>query len=81
MDDRRAVRRSLVSENLTPVGRVYYSFSSFLCVPHAVSEGAADALGNQAGEGAVSRVAEQAGFGHVERVAETPFNIVYEARA
>lgn len=70
-----------VSENLTPVGRVYYSFSSFLCVPHAVSEGAADALGNQAGEGAVSRVAEQAGFGHVERVAETPFNIVYEARA
>ena len=70
-----------VSENLTPVGRVYYSFSSFLCVPHAVSEGAADALGNQAGEGAISRVAEQAGFGHVERVAETPFNIVYEARA
>ncbi|TQM44971.1 class I SAM-dependent methyltransferase [Pseudonocardia cypriaca] len=70
-----------VSENLTPVGRVYYSFSSFLCVPHAVSEGAEDALGNQAGEGAVSRVAEQAGFGHVERVAETPFNIVYEARA
>jgi SAM-dependent methyltransferase len=70
-----------VAENLTPVGRVYYSFSTFLCVPHAVSEGAVDALGNQAGERAVSRVAEQAGFGHVARVAETPFNIVYEARA
>jgi 2-polyprenyl-3-methyl-5-hydroxy-6-metoxy-1,4-benzoquinol methylase len=70
-----------VSENLTPVGRVYYSFSSFLCVPHAVSEGAADPLGNQAGEEAVGRVVEQAGFGHVARVAETPFNIVYEARA
>jgi len=69
-----------VAENLTPVGRVYYSFSSFLCVPHAVSEGAADALGNQAGEGAVARVAERAGFGHVARVAETPFNIVYEVR-
>jgi len=47
----------------------------------AVSEGAADALGNQAGEGAVARVVEQAGFRHVARVAETPFNIVYEARA
>jgi hypothetical protein len=38
-------------------------------------------LRGQAGEGAVCRVVEQAGFGHVARVAETPFNIVYEARA
>lgn len=35
-------------DNLTPVGRVYYSASTFLCVPHAISEGADDALGNQA---------------------------------
>lgn len=69
-----------VSENLTPVGRVYYSFSSFLCVPHAVSEGAAEALGNQAGEPPIARLVEQAGFGTFRRVAETPFNIVYEAR-
>jgi hypothetical protein len=41
-----------VAENLNPVGRVYYSFSTFLCVPHAISEGAGadDPLGNQAGE-------------------------------
>ncbi|HEY5785415.1 MAG TPA: class I SAM-dependent methyltransferase [Microlunatus sp.] len=69
-----------VTENLTPVGRLYYSFSTFLCVPHALSEGAPDPLGNQAGEQQIARVMEQAGFGRFQRVAETPFNLVYEAR-
>jgi SAM-dependent methyltransferase len=69
-----------VADNLTPVGRLYYSFSTFLCVPHAISEQAADALGNQAGEAPIARIVEQAGFGGFRRVAETPFNIVYEAR-
>ncbi|GAA3382992.1 class I SAM-dependent methyltransferase [Cryptosporangium minutisporangium] len=69
-----------VAENLTPVGRVYYSASTFLCVPHAVSEGAADALGNQAGEAGVETVVRAAGFRTFRRVAETPFNLVYEAR-
>ena len=70
-----------VAENLTPVGRVYYSFSTFLCVPHAISEGADDALGNQAGEAADRAVCvEAAGFRTFRRVAETPFNLVYEAR-
>lgn len=70
----------VVADNLTPVGRLYYSLSTFLCVPHAISEGAPDALGNQAGEQAVAQVAEAAGFGQFRRVTETPFNIVYEAR-
>jgi SAM-dependent methyltransferase len=69
-----------VAENLTPVGRVYYSFSTFLCVPHAVSEGADDALGNQAGEAPIGAVVRDAGFRTFRRVAETPFNLVYEAR-
>ena len=34
-----------VSENLNPVGRVYYSFSTFLCVPNAVSQGGRHTLG------------------------------------
>jgi SAM-dependent methyltransferase len=70
-----------VAENLNPVGRVYYSFSTFLCVPHAISEGAGEALGNQAGEAPVRSVVEAAGFGTFRRAAQTPFNIVYEARA
>jgi SAM-dependent methyltransferase len=69
-----------VAENLTPVGRVYYSFSTFLCVPHAIAEGADNALGNQAGEAAIGNVVEAAGFRTFRRVAETPFNLVYEAR-
>ena len=69
-----------VADNLNPVGRVYYSFSTFLCVPHAISEGADDALGNQAGEDAIGAVVREAGFGTFRRVAETPFNLVYEAR-
>ena len=69
-----------LADNLTPVGRMYYSFSSYLCVPHAVSEGATDALGNQAGEAPIADVVRAAGFGSFSRVAQTPFNIVYAAR-
>ena len=69
-----------VADNLTPVGRVYYNFSTFLCVPHAISEGAADALGNQAGEAPIGKLVSEAGFGTFQQVAETPFNLVYEAR-
>ncbi|GAA4454972.1 class I SAM-dependent methyltransferase [Phytohabitans houttuyneae] len=69
-----------VSDNLNPVGRVYYSFSAFLCVPNALSQEGGYSLGAQAGEEPVRRLATDAGFGSFRRVAETPFNIVYEAR-
>jgi SAM-dependent methyltransferase len=69
-----------VADNLNPVGRVYYSFSTFLCVPNAVSQGGARTLGAQAGEAAIRRVTEEAGFTRFRRAAETPFNIVYEVR-
>ena len=69
-----------VTENLNPVGRVYYSFSTFLCVPNALSQDGGYSLGAQAGEEPVRRLAADAGFTRFRRVAETPFNIVYEAR-
>jgi len=69
-----------VSDNLNPVGRVYYSFSTFLCVPNAMSQMGGYSLGAQAGEAAMRRVATDAGFTRFRRVAETPFNIVYEVR-
>ena len=34
-----------VAENLNPVGRVYYSFSTFLCVPNALSQDGGYSLG------------------------------------
>ena len=67
-------------DNLNPVGRVYYSFSSFLCVPNARSQPGEYALGAQAGEAAIRQVAGQAGFSRFRRAAETPFNAVFEAR-
>jgi 2-polyprenyl-3-methyl-5-hydroxy-6-metoxy-1,4-benzoquinol methylase len=69
-----------VSENLNPVGRVYYSFSAFLCVPSALSQDGGYSLGAQAGEEPIRRLAGDAGFRRFRRVAENPFNIVYEAR-
>jgi ubiquinone/menaquinone biosynthesis C-methylase UbiE len=69
-----------LAENLNPVGRVYYSGSTFLCVPNARSQPGGYALGAQAGEKAIRQVAERAGFTRFRRAAETPFNAVYEAR-
>jgi ubiquinone/menaquinone biosynthesis C-methylase UbiE/transcriptional regulator with XRE-family HTH domain len=69
-----------VADNMNPVGRVYYSFSTFLCVPNALSQKGGYALGAQAGEPAIRRLATDAGFSRFGRVAETPFNIVYEIR-
>jgi len=69
-----------VESNLNPVGRLYYSFSTFLCVPNAISQTGGYALGAQAGEAAIRQVVTDAGFTRFRRVAETPFNLVFEAR-
>jgi ubiquinone/menaquinone biosynthesis C-methylase UbiE len=66
--------------NMNPVGRVYYNFSTLLCVPNAMSQPGGYTLGAQAGEPAIRRLVTQAGFTRFRRAAETPFNIVYEVR-
>jgi len=69
-----------VEENLTPVGRAYYSFSTLLCTPSALSQGDGMALGAQAGEARIRDVVTTGGFTSFRRAAETPFNMVFEAR-
>ena len=69
-----------LSENLNPVGRVYYSFSTLLCTPCSRSQEVGLCLGAQSGEARIKEVATLAGFSRFRRAAETPFNIVYEAR-
>jgi SAM-dependent methyltransferase len=69
-----------VKDNLNPVGRVYYSFSTLLCTPCSRSQEVALCLGAQAGEKRIGEVVKQAGFTRFRRATETPFNIVYEAR-
>jgi ubiquinone/menaquinone biosynthesis C-methylase UbiE len=69
-----------VTGNMNPVGRVYYNFSTLLCVPNALSQPGGYALGAQAGEAAIRQVVTDAGFTRFRRATETPFNLVYEVR-
>jgi SAM-dependent methyltransferase len=69
-----------IEDNLNPVGRAYYGFSTFLCTPSSLSQEVGLALGAQAGEGQIRAVVERGGFTRFSRVAETPFNLVFEAR-
>ena len=69
-----------LKDNLNPVGRVYYSFSTLLCTPCSRSQEVALCLGAQAGEARIKEVATKAGFSRFRRATETPFNIVYEVR-
>jgi len=69
-----------LKDNLNPVGRVYYSFSTLLCTPCSRSQEVGLCLGAQAGEGRIREVVNKAGFSRFRRATETPFNIVYEAR-
>ncbi len=69
-----------IEDNLNPVGRAYYSFSTFLCTPSSLSQEVGLALGAQAGEARIRDVTAAAGFTRFRRVAETPFNAVYEVR-
>src|SRR5437764_204828 len=69
-----------VEDNLNPVGRAYYGFSTLLCTPASLSQEVGLALGAQAGEARIRDVVTAAGFTRFRRVAETPFNNVFEAR-
>jgi hypothetical protein len=66
-------------QNHNPVGRVFYSASTMLCVPHSLSQGG-PALGAQAGESRLRDVATRGGWKAFRRATETPFNLVLEAR-
>ncbi len=70
-----------VGENAGVIGRLYYSISTTVCCAHAISEEAHDALGAQAGEARLADVFAQPDFTHWRRAAESPFNLVFEARA
>ncbi len=67
-------------ENHNGVGRVFYSASTMLCVPHSLAfQG--PGLGAQAGESRLREVVVGGGgFTRFRRATETPFNMVLEAR-
>ncbi|WP_367870764.1 class I SAM-dependent methyltransferase [Luteolibacter sp. Populi] len=69
-----------LAENLNPVGRLYYSFSTMVCTPGSRSQEVGLALGAQAGEKRLRAVVEEGGFTRFRRATETPVNLVLEAR-
>ncbi len=69
-----------LEDNLNPVGRIFYSASTLICIPNSRSQDVGLALGAQAGEARIRTVAEDGGFTRFRRAAETPFNAVYEVR-
>jgi SAM-dependent methyltransferase len=69
-----------LKDNLNPVGRVYYSFSTLLCTPCSRSQEVGLCLGAQAGEKRIRDVVTSGGFSRFRRATETPFNLIYEAR-
>lgn len=69
-----------LEQNLNPVGRVFYSFSTAICVPSSLSQENGVGLGAQAGEARLREVVTAGGFTHFRRATETPFNLILEAR-
>ncbi len=70
-----------LKDNLNPVGRIFYGASTMICTPASQSQEVGLCLGAQAGEMRLRKVALDAGFSHFRRATETPFNMVFEARA
>ena len=52
-----------VEDNLNPIGRLYYGFSTLVCTPGSLSQPGRAGLGTQAGEAALREVLQAGGFG------------------
>ena len=68
-----------LEDNLNPLGRLFYSVSSIVCVPASLNENG-PALGAQAGEERIAEIVKSVGFSKFHRATQTPFNLVFEAR-
>ena len=69
-----------VADNLSPIGRAFYGFSTLLCTPSSLAQPVGLALGTQAGPAKIRDVVTAAGFTRFRLVAQTPFNNVFEVR-
>jgi SAM-dependent methyltransferase len=69
-----------IEDNLNPVGRIFYSASSWVCTPASKSQEVGLALGACAGEARLRDVVLGGGFTRFRRTTQTPFNMVLEAR-
>jgi SAM-dependent methyltransferase len=69
-----------LTENMNPVGRMYYAASTMICTPGSLAQEVGLGLGAQAGPKRLRGVLEEAGFTRVRVATQTPFNLILEAR-
>jgi hypothetical protein len=75
-----AVSYDHVSENLNPVGRIFYAASTMVCTGCSLDQEVGTALGAQAGPARLREIITANGFTRFRTATETPFNLVLEAR-
>lgn len=69
-----------LAENMNPVSRAYYSFSTMVCVPASLSQPGRAGLGAQAGEQRLTEILHAGGFSRVRRACDSSTNMILEAR-
>jgi SAM-dependent methyltransferase len=69
-----------LEDNVSPVGRIFYSASTFICTPSSKAQEVGLALGAQVPDSRWRELLAEAGLTRFRRAAETPFNRVFEAR-
>ncbi len=67
-----------LTENMNPLGSIFYSFSTLVCVPTSLAQEVGLGLGAQAGEQRLTKVLKEAGFGRIRRVEGATSNIVLQ---
>lgn len=72
--------KDTLQENLNPIGRAFYAFSTMICTPSSISQEVGLGLGAQAGLKRLKKVVTSGGFSRFRKAAETPFNLILEAR-
>ena len=69
-----------LTDNLNPLGTLFYSFSTLVCVPNSLSQEVGLGLGAQAGEKRLTKVLQEASFTKVRRIQEADTNTVLEVK-
>lgn len=69
-----------IEDNLNPVGRAFYGFSTLLCTPSSLAQDVGLALGTQAGPARIRDVVTTGGFTRFRLATQTPFNNILEVK-
>ncbi len=69
-----------LEENLNPIGRAFYAFSTTICTPCSLNQEVGLALGAQAGSKKIEMVAKEGGFSKFRVATHNPFNLIFEAK-